>query len=296
MNSVLNLRYYKGTDDYSDGEVEDRLLKICQSDDDINKILAENNDWAILYHLSDIRENILEWYDMDPQASVLEIGSGCGAITGLLCKKVKRVVGIELSKKRSMINEARNEKYGNLEILVGNFQDMEIQEKFDYITLIGVFEYSICYIDSKNPFHDMLEKIKGYLKPNGKLIIAIENKYGLKYWAGATEDHTGKLFDGIENYRNVNRVRTFSKKEIEDLLQNAGFANNTFYYPCPDYKLPKMVYSQDNLPKEGDLRNMEIPYDRDRYLLFDENVVWDSLCKDRMFDEFANSFLIISEL
>ena len=36
-----------------------------------------------------------------------------------------------------------------------------------------------------------LIKIKQLLKPDGKLLIAIENQYGLKYWCGALEDHTG---------------------------------------------------------------------------------------------------------
>ena len=41
--------------------------------------------------------------------------------------------------------------------------------------------------------------------------IAIENKFGIKYWAGATEDHTGRIFDGIQGYGGVERVRTFSR-------------------------------------------------------------------------------------
>ena len=36
-----------------------------------------------------------------------------------------------------------------------------------------------------NPFENFLKKIKSLLKPDGKLIVAIENKYGLKYWCGA---------------------------------------------------------------------------------------------------------------
>lgn len=57
-------------------------------------------------------------------------------------------------------------------------------------------EYQGSYTNSENPYKDFLKKIKQLLKPNGKLLIAIENQYGLKYWCGAREDHTGIPFEG----------------------------------------------------------------------------------------------------
>ena len=296
IEDKLNLTFYKGDDQYTDGSVEDDILNALQEENDIEKILMEHTEWPFLYHLSPIRENVLDWYDFNEDASVLEIGSGCGAISGLLCRKAKRVVGIDLSKKRSTINAIKNKKYNNLEILVGNFEDIKIDEKFDYVTLIGVFEYSIYYINDKKPFETMLQRAKSYLKPDGKLIIAIENKYGLKYFAGATEDHTGNLFDNIQNYSGVDRVRTFSRGTLERLLIEAGFNSNEFYYPIPDYKMPLEIYSDDYLPSSGSIRNISVSYDRDRYLLFNEEQAFDSVCEDGLFKEFANSFIVISSL
>lgn len=296
IESKLNFTFYKGEDIYSDGDIEDELLEAVQNPEAIPDVLMERNDWPFLYHLSPIRENLLDWYDFAPEGNTLEIGSGCGAISGLLCRKTSRVVGIDLSKKRSLINATKNQQYNNLEIMVGNFEDIQLEEKFDYVTLIGVLEYSIYYINDERPFEKMLEKAKSFLKPNGKLIIAIENKYGLKYWAGATEDHTGSYYDGIENYVGVERVRTFSRKTIEKMLVEAGFQENEFYYPLPDYKMPREVYSDAYLPSTGSIRNISTSYDRDRYIMFDEEKAYDSLCEDGLFTEFANSFLIISSL
>ena len=292
--NILNLKYYKGEDLYSDGDIEDELLSIVSENEDFTEILKNDDRWPILYHLSPIRENLLEWYDYKKDASILEIGAGCGAVTGAFCKKMKRVVGIELSKKRSLINANRNGKYGNLEILVGNFEDIVIDEKFDYVSLIGVLEYSPLYISSDNPFEDMLRKAKGMLKENGKLIIAIENKMGLKYIAGATEDHTGKAFDGINGYVGVKHVKTLSKNELEGLLRNVGYSEWEFYYPFPDYKMPTIVYSEKMQPKAGDWRNIVNVYDRDRYITFDEQAAFDQLCEDDKFEYFANSFLIFA--
>lgn len=296
IEDKLNLTYYSGQDLYSDGDVEEELLSAVQNKADIERCLIEGSSWPHLYHLSKIRENILEWYDFDPKGSLLEIGSGCGALSGLFCSKVDHVVAIELSKRRSMINATRNEEYNNLTIILGNFEDIQISEKFDYVTLIGVFEYSICYINSENPFMDMLNRAKSFLKPGGKLIIAIENKYGVKYFSGAGEDHTGRVFDGLENYVSVDRVRTFSHKTLEKMLKETGFGRNDFYYPMPDYKLPNEVYSEKHMPSFGSIRNACVSYDRDRYELIDERLMFDSVCEDGMFGDFANSFLVISEL
>ena len=294
IEKVLNLSFYKGNDLYSDGDIEDELLNIVQNNDDYMEILKNDNRWPILYHLSPIRENLLEWYDYDKNGSVLEIGAGCGAVTGVFCRKTSRVVGIELSKRRSMINATRNAKYGNLEILVGNFEDIQIKEKFDYVSLIGVLEYSPLYINCESPFEDMVKRAKEFLKDDGKLIIAIENKMGLKYLAGATEDHTGVPFDGVNNYENIDYVKTLSKPEIIDLLRNAGYKKIEFYYPMPDYKMPNVIYSDNRLPNVGELRNIINVFDRERYQTFNEEIVFDQLIKDGLFDYFANSFLVFA--
>lgn len=291
---ILNLKYYKGEDLYSDGEIEDELLRIVQENEDFSEILEKDNRWPILYHLSPIRENLLEWYDYKEGASVLEIGAGCGAVTGVFCKKVQKVVGIELSKKRSLINANRNGKNGNLEIIVGNFEDIVIEDKYDYVTLIGVLEYSPMYINSKNPFVDMLKKTQGMLKDDGELIVAIENKMGLKYMAGATEDHTGRAFDGVNGYVGINHVNTLTKNQLECILHQAGYKTLKFYYPFPDYKLPNVIYSEHMLPTAGDLRNITTVYDRERFETFNEEAVFDQLCEDKKVDYFANSFLIFA--
>ncbi len=295
VEDKLDLTYYSGQDLYSDGAVEDELLEAVRGKNSVEKQLMQGNSWAHLYHLSDIRENILEWYDFNPEGTLLEIGSGCGALSGLFCRKVKHVTAIELSKKRSTINATRNDQYDNLTIMVGNFEDIRLKEKFDYVTLIGVFEYSICYINSDNPFMDMLERARSFLKPGGKLFIAIENKYGLKYFAGATEDHTGRCFDGLENYVGVERVRTFSRGCLDKMLLKAGFVKNEFYYPMADYKLPDEIYSDRKLPSFGSIRKPCAAYDRDRYELINENQAFDGICEDGLFPEMANSFLVISE-
>ncbi|MCR5609793.1 MAG: class I SAM-dependent methyltransferase [Lachnospiraceae bacterium] len=292
-NVKLNKQFYSGVDEYSDGDIEKEILELVKKESDVLKILKEDNRWPVLYHLSPERHNILEWYPFDKDAEVLEVGAGCGAVTGAICKKVKSVTCNDLSLTRSSINAYRNKEFDNLEIMVGNFNHVKFEKKYDYITLIGVLEYAGYYTEGNNPFVDFLKNIKQYLKEDGKVLIAIENKFGLKYWAGFREDHIGDYFVGLENYEGVSqKVRTFSKDELKDIFEEAGYSNYSFYYPYPDYKFPKQIFSDEYLPNEEDIEFSREVYDNNRMKLFNETRVLKNIVKNKKFDFFSNSFFI----
>jgi SAM-dependent methyltransferase len=293
-NVKLNLDFYTGNDQYSDGDIENEILEILKSGKNIADVLSEDNRWPILYHLSPLRRNLLEWMPISEHATVLEIGAGCGAVTGLLCEKARKVTAVELSKRRATIIAHRYKDYKNLEIIVGNISDIKFDDKyFDYVTLIGVLEYAALFTNSHNPYLTFLKNIYERLCVGGKLIIAIENKFGLKYWAGAREDHTGRLFDSLEDYPNNSDVYTFSKDELTKLLKQAGFTSLQYYYPFPDYKLPTQIFSDVFLPKIGDIQRFSPNYDRERFVFFNEKLVWENVIKNNMFHFFSNSFLVI---
>lgn len=239
--AVFNLDYYNGEDLYSDGNVENEILKIVKENQDIHDIEDELS-FPILYHLSPMRENILNWYSFKENADVLEIGAGCGAITGILCNKCSNVTSVELSKRRAAINYERHKKYDNLTIYVGNLNDINFDKKFDYVILNGVFEYAGSFTEGDNPYVDFLKNTVAYMKPTGKMLIAIENRLGLKYFAGSSEDHTNIHFLGLNNYQGVSTVRTFSKTEMKDVCCEAGLQKVKFFYPYPDYKFPQEIF------------------------------------------------------
>ena len=97
---TLDYKYYPGEDFYCDGDVEDELLEIVKNhgQGEFWKIIEERAKWPVLYHLSPLRENIVDWIPMDKDAKVLEIGSGCGAITGKLAMKAGSVTCIEIGR------------------------------------------------------------------------------------------------------------------------------------------------------------------------------------------------------
>ena len=202
---------------------------------------------------------------------------------------------VELSKKRSMINAYRHMDADNVTIHVGNFQDVEpdLPDDYDYICLIGVFEYAQAYIGSETPFDDFLRIIKKHLKPGGHIAIAIENKFGLKYWAGCREDHLGTYFGGIEDYPEGGVVRTFTRDGLLAIARRCGFSEMQMYYPYPDYKFMTTLYSDRRLPNRGELSNNMRNFDRDRLQLFDEKRVFDTVLKEGQFPLFSNSYMLL---
>jgi len=294
-NVILDYSLYKGSDLYSDGDVEDKLLNIVKehSEDEYSKIISDTKSWPILYHLSHIRQNIMEPVRIDETMSVLEIGSGCGAITGCLSNRAKSVTCVDLSSKRSTINAYRNKDKDNIKIHVGNFQDVEkTLGTFDLITLIGVFEYGKLYIESDTPYTDFLKIVKKHLNPGGRLIIAIESKLGMKYFAGAREDHCGEYFRGIEGYTEGDGAVTFTRKELEEMFNETGFGSYKFMYPYPDYKFPFEFFSDSYLPAPGSLNSNHRNFDRNRLGLFDESKAFDNVVANGLFSVFANSYLV----
>ena len=293
----LNFKHYSGVDLYSDGNIENDLLEIVRKykKEEYQKVIEERNSWPILYHLSDQRANIVEWIPMDPRAKVLEVGAGCGAITGELARKAREVVACDLSRRRSEINATRNSECGNVTIHVGNFRDIEpdLPKDFDYIFLIGVFEYAQGYIGTDSPYEKFLKMLGRHLKRGGRIVIAIENRLGLKYLAGCAEDHLGTYFTGIEGYSPDSVAKTFSRNGLINIFKKCGIREYHFYYPYPDYKLMTLLHSDAYFPKFGELQDNVRNYDRDRLVLFNEKHAYEDLVKEGMYQEFANSFEVI---
>lgn len=294
---TLDLTDYPGQDFYTDGAVEDELLDIVKNhqESEFMRIIAEKKSWPVFYHLSPFRTNIIDWLPFKKTDKVIEIGSGCGAITGALARRAGSVTCIDLSKKRSLVNAYRNREQGNITIKVGNFRDIEphLDDDFDYVLLIGVFEYGQAYIGGSAPYEDFMRICSRHRKPDGRLIIAIENKFGLKYWAGCREDHLGTYFSGLEGYREGGSARTFTRHGLEAVMERVGIHEYSFYYPYPDYKFMTTIYSDGYLPKKGELSNNLRNFDRERLLLFDERQVFDQIVEEGEFPLFSNSYLLV---
>jgi SAM-dependent methyltransferase len=288
---------------YSDGRKSEIRLQACidgAADISTNSVELEqlSYDWVSEYHLSRKRAQLLSGFSFEREISVLEVGCGCGAITRFLGENFAKVTSVEGNVHRARIARSRTRDLSNVSIICAPFQELDFKEKFDLIICVGVYEYSGFFIESSDPYREALRYFADSLNDNGHLLIAIENQFGLKYFAGVREDHVGKAYEGISGYPNdPDGVRTFGKDEISQNL-SAHFESVQFFYPFPDYKLPTAVFSESFVkrPESGELLS-RIPsrdYFGDRKRRFDEAKVTYELAKNRSMDFFSNSFIVVA--
>jgi 2-polyprenyl-3-methyl-5-hydroxy-6-metoxy-1,4-benzoquinol methylase len=292
--------------DYSDGEKKEQYIYDslkASGDNSIfsRELLSKIRDWSSEYHFSTYRSNILRPINIGKSHTVLEIGAGCGAISRYLGETGATVTSVEGSLSRARCARQRCKDLDNVTIICSNVEEVEFDQKFDIITLIGVFEYTAKYSKRENPFHTALEHYRRLLSPNGVLIIAIENKLGLKYFSGYNEDHTGKPYVGIESRYGAKDITTFGRTEIHNMLLECKFQSVEFLYPFPDYKLPKVVISEQGFGKEGFNSTDLIKFTKDRHYspkpkanLLHEKLVWSALDDNNVIKDLSNSFLIVA--
>lgn len=241
---------------YSDGEKSEDYLRIVLSRIYNRSIFSKEIfklqiDWPSAYHLSSLRANLLRPFEhcLGRGRRILELGCGCGAVTRYLGECGGDVLAVEGSVRRAEIAGLRCKDLDNVTFLVDNIMalDADCIGTFDVVTLIGVLEYARIYGGGPGAELRLLQKARSFLKNDGILILAIENKLGLAYFSGKPEDHTGVVWGSICSAYHDHGVRTYSRKELTALLREAGFAYLEQFVPIPDYKMPVSVILQHGL-------------------------------------------------
>lgn len=207
-----------------------------------SELLGQGSDWPMFYHLTSLRANLLRPFITQlASGKTLELGAGCGAVTRFIGELGGDVVALEGSPDRARVIGKRCEDLPNVTVIADLIQNLNTDEKFDVVTLIGVLEYSQVFVDEPDPVQFILNKAKSFLKEDGMLIVAIENQLGLKYFAGAAEDHLGQAMFGINDSYTDKTAITFGRKALTKQIKQAGFKEVELYVPLPDYKTPVSI-------------------------------------------------------
>ena len=207
------------------------------------------------------KKNIISWYPIEEKDTVLQVGED-EEIHKKLLKKTNKVV---VTKK---INE------------------FELGEKFDYVTLIGSFEN----LQTENDIINLIASAKECLTEDGKILIAMKNKFGMKYWTGEKESEDSEIFGNIVS----KKENVFGIAKIKLILDNLNLKYK-FYYPLPDYKKTNVIFSDEYLPTNDSIDARDLTYCKDGELLvFSEREAYKQILNEdkKQFPFFANSFFI----
>ena len=257
--------------------VDEKIINFINSYDEEEycKIIENESDIDIILALSEMRNNIINWYPFKEKCSILEIGADYGQITGNLCDKADKVVSLETQEEKRSAIRKRNRNKNNL-VIISDFN--EICEKFDYITIIGMERVSDKPIE-------LLNFVKQYLKDDGIVLFATDNKLGIKYLSTLNKD-------GEKETCFIDK-KLFTLNELKNQICKAGFENYKMYYPLNDYKLTNAIFTDEIPLSEMNLSRNIIYNESENIKFYEQNVFYEDIAKDKELCKlFMNSFFV----
>ncbi len=300
---------------YTDGDAAENAVyveveKATDRSVESYELDALRDNWALEYHLGSKRANIYRGLNLAGVKRVLEVGCGCGAITRFLGEHGFQVDAIEGTLRRAQIARLRTADLLNVQLISSNYHQLKLPENaYDLIVFTGVLEYSGAYaqegISPEAQLAQTLASAQRALASDGVILVAIENRTGFKYIAGASEDHLNVPNIGLLNYPEpqsgslTRGIRTWSKTQWSNMLSDIeGCAQHAFCYPFPDYKIPEVILSDQFL--ENALHPAEVlngvksrDYFKQWRPKLPESVFWKTAAQTDSLGQFANSFLIV---
>lgn len=224
-----------------------------------------------------MQKGLLQWYDFESAA-----GEGCVLYTGSRGEPVA-----ELLEERALqlvcvpCGQTCQEGW-----------QREWEGKFDYIVSIEELELQ------PDP-ERFLRAWKSLLKPEGRMLLGMNNRFGIRYFCGDKDPYTERNFDGIENYRRAYskkedhfQGRMYSRAELERMLHAGGWEHVKFYSVFSDLRNPSLIYEESYLPNE-DLANRVFPaYHCPDTVFLEEEGMYAGLAENGMFHQMANAYLM----
>lgn len=214
-----------------------------------------------------INGNSIDWIPITREDSVLLVGDTDDTLFGVLrnkCNVFDFVSG-------SILEE-----------------QFSVDKKYNYVIFAGTVENDILKNKSLDNAEANISWAAGLLNEKGKLVIAFDNKYGLKYFAGCMAPNSANFYETLEN---ENKLTQYG---LNNILEKQGYIKRKYYYPYPDYQYAYSIFSDEYLPEVGELNLNIIKPGEDRMMLFDESTVFNNIIKDGKFTEFSNSYVVIA--
>ena len=231
-----------------------------------------------------LEKNILQWYPMEKNLDTLQIGYIDAELVRQLCDKTRNVT-ILVQNEEEKQKILQNSKRDNLKVkVVQDFENYSDNE-YDYVTLIGTlktFENKI-EVKAYRRLEFFLKLAKKMCKENGKIILVLDNKYGMKSWTT------------LKANKNIicNQTYALSQKLINRLLEEQNLTEYKYYYVLPDYKATNAIFTDEYLPNLESI-NRNFLYGEEEFENFNQTEAYIELLKEekQSFKFFANSYFV----
>jgi ubiquinone/menaquinone biosynthesis C-methylase UbiE len=201
---------------------------------------------------------------MTSNDSVLDVGSGWGRLTFALAPWVRHVYSLEYIPERVEFQRIMRDQRGdsNVSLIKSSFLDLPFRaSSLNWVLFNGVFEW-IGVAGDGDPGEmqtSVLKRSFDILRPGGCVVIAIENRWGINTFFGAT-DHSGLPFTNLMPRRLASwwvdkraarlrndtvssgyRTYTYGLPGYESLMKKAGADRVWAYAVLPHYNIPRAV-------------------------------------------------------
>ena len=290
---------------YADG-AEAELLALFRTVEDrrvgSDELAAAIRDWPTAYHLAPERAVLLAPVNIGSDDRVLDVGAGSGVNTRICADRGAAVTAVEGSAARAELIAHRCAGLEGVDVLCGPLDGLgaDRREAYDVVLVVGVLEYAGTSHGGSDGPAAFLNLVVDALAPGGVVVLAIENRLGLKYLLGFPEDHLGLPWVGCEGYRD-GEPTTWSRRELVQMLADAGLAAQKWLYPFPDYKLPSAVLAEEIYGQPGGVDMVDQivghPTSTEYFrpvLVADDRAAHRALLTAGLGTDVANSFLVVA--
>lgn len=257
---------------------------------DFSDSFVENERLEVITYLSELPHGLLGWYPFETEKRILQIGSWFGAYAEMLAAQCRKLTILESDSYRAHMTAKRLKAIKNLCVLHQDAIDYckNCSEEFHYVIFI-VDEYFDCIPDTAS-YAKVLHAAKRVLSPEGKLLFALPNRLGVKYFCGVPDPKTKICFDGMTE--NNSELYRFDREELLQFVKGLGFSYVKMYYPMPDFFHPQVIYTDEFRPDSSIQERLHIysPHKTKRFL--DEWILLEKFARNDVMHCFANFFLV----
>ncbi len=162
----------------------------------------------------------------------------------------------------------------------------KIKSRFEYVYLMDVLERS------GDPLN-LLIIAKGLLSARGTLLIACENRLGLKYICGEKDPCTGGFFESLDHfYDDRKKGKCFSKAELISLLNESGLNKHKFYSAFPGIRYPELIIAEQYQSNENSAGRYIPLYESPDTVIAREEELYTAIAENGDIHNFANAFFV----